>query len=136
MSLCIQLVSPLVLLVKAEPPIQMEADDMRVPLTLMTLPVAGRSAWELIIPSFVLSPRAYGPAVRSSCRSRLRRARACRGAARPAGAAAAAVRQGGDAFARLQRVSSPPRKAVNQFGGKYCSCFCFHVGYACFSLVV
>lgn len=66
MSLCIQLVFPLELLVKAEPPVQMEADDMQVPLTLMTLSVAGRSAWELIIPSFV-STQAYGLAVCAPC---------------------------------------------------------------------
>lgn len=58
--------SPLELLVKAEPPVQMEADDMQVPLTLMTLSVAGRSAWELIIPSFV-STQAYGLAACAPC---------------------------------------------------------------------
>ena len=114
MSLCIQLVSPLKLLVKAEPPVQMEADDMRVPLTLMTLGVAGRSARELITLSFV-STRARGPVECSSYCSGLCGPRACRGAARPAGSAAA-VRQGSDAFAGLQGVSPAHRKAMNQFG--------------------
>lgn len=105
---------PLELLVKAEPPVQMEADDMRVPLTLMTLGVAGRSAGELIIPSFV-STRAYGPVVCSLFRSGLCGPPACRGAARPAGSAAAA-RQGSGASAALQRVSPAHRKAGHQFG--------------------
>ena len=87
---------------------------MRVPLTLMTLSVAGRSARELIIPSFV-SVRAYGPVVCFSYHSGLCGPRACRGAAGPA-ASAAAVGQGRDAFAGLRRVSPTHREAVNQSG--------------------
>lgn len=87
---------------------------MRVPLTLMTLVMAGRSARELIILSFV-SMRADGPVVFSSHRSGLCGPRACRGAARAPGSAAA-VSQGTDAFAGLQRVGPTHQKATNQCG--------------------
>lgn len=114
MSLCIQLVSPLELLVKAEPPVQMEADDMRVPLTLMTLRVAAGSARELIIPSFV-SARAYGRLCAPCSAAGAAEPPPAGGQRGPAGSAAA-VRAGSDAFAGPQGVSPARQKATSRSG--------------------